>query len=446
MIASRMKRQLSELGIRKAFGASKTSLLLQVFWENLFLTGIGGLFGLLLSYLIVYCGRNWLPDLLSFSVDVMPEGVDSFLTPGMLLNPVVIGITFMVSLVLNVLSALIPALHALKKDIVYSLNEKDKRYEPDDDTPPVVEPACCQWMDSGRTGGCDLFLWGVVDPVYVLLSDKALPDHYDLTDTYLLSIGEYSTNHTKYKPEMASDSLKRIDFMRIVDQVRRYPGVSNVTVSLFNSYPQSGGWNGGQVFNDTILAYSQQMTFLSGTDYFGVFRIHDARTGQIPPVLAEGEQGIYLTPDLAEKLFGEKYPQNKWVHWGDTTRKFPLTAIIDPVQIRSNNQPGPLIFKTTSELKHLPGRVRICFRVRDGLASPVFTETFKREMRPRMQIGNYYLASLTDFRTESKNFEYYMGTTGTIRLQTILALFFCCVSFWGWGVPFGCVAMPAGRK
>lgn len=280
------------------------------------------------------------------------------------------------------------------------------------------------------------FLWGVVDPVYVLLSDKALPDHYDLTDTYLLSIGEYSTNHTKYKPEMASDSLKRIDFMRIVDQVRRYPGVSNVTVSLFNSYPQSGGWNGGQVFNDTILAYSQQMTFLSGTDYFGVFRIHDARTGQIPPVLAEGEQGIYLTPDLAEKLFGEKYPQNKWVHWGDTTRKFPLTAIIDPVQIRSNNQPGPLIFKTTSELKHLPDRVRICFRVRDGLASPVFTETFKREMRPRMQIGNYYLASLTDFRTESKNFEYYMGTTGTIRLQTILALFFLLCVFLGMGGTF----------
>ena len=66
------------------------------------------------------------------------------------------------------------------------------------------------------------------------------------------------------------------------------------------------------------------MTFLSGTDYFGVFRIHDARTGEIPPVLAEGEQGIYLTPDVAEKLFGEKYTQNKWIHWGDSTRKSPL--------------------------------------------------------------------------------------------------------------------------
>ena len=124
MIALRMKRQLSEMGIRKAFGASKASLLMQVFWENLFLTGLGGLLGLLLSYLIVYCGRNWLPDLLSAYSDVIPEGVDSFLTPGMLLNPVVIGITFLVSLILNVLSALIPALHALKKDIVYSLNDK----------------------------------------------------------------------------------------------------------------------------------------------------------------------------------------------------------------------------------------------------------------------------------------------------------------------------------
>ena len=98
------------------------------------------------------------------------------------------------------------------------------------------------------------FLWGVVDPVYVLLSDKALPDNYDLTDTYLLSIGAYSANHTRYNPELDSDSLKQVDFMRIVDQVRRYPGVSDVTVSFFNSYPQSGTWNGGQLFNDTILS------------------------------------------------------------------------------------------------------------------------------------------------------------------------------------------------
>lgn len=123
-----------------------------------------------------------------------------------------------------------------------------------------------------------------------------------------------------------------------------------------------------------------------------------------------------------------------------------MTAVIDPLQIRSISQPGPLVFKATSELIHLPGAARICFRVRDGLASPAFTETFKREMRPRMQIGNYYLVSLTDFKTVSKHFEYYMGTTGTIRLQIILAAFFYSVCSWGWAALFGYVATHGGRK
>lgn len=47
MIASRMKRQLSERGIRKAFGASKASLLMQVFGRICFLRGLGGLIGLI---------------------------------------------------------------------------------------------------------------------------------------------------------------------------------------------------------------------------------------------------------------------------------------------------------------------------------------------------------------------------------------------------------------
>lgn len=124
MISSRMDRRLSELGIRKAFGASKRILLGQVLTENLLLTGLGGIVGLLLSYGMVYFGRNWLPTLFSDFVDVIPENVDTFFTVGMLLNPTVFIITFAICFLLNVLSALIPAMSALKKDIIYSLNDK----------------------------------------------------------------------------------------------------------------------------------------------------------------------------------------------------------------------------------------------------------------------------------------------------------------------------------
>ncbi|WP_455590450.1 ABC transporter permease [Bacteroides sp.] len=124
MISSRMTRQLSELGIRKAFGASKRELIKQIFWENMLLTSLGGVLGLLLSYIIVYLGRNWLPALFDSFPGMVPDGIDTFFTPGMLFNPTVIAVTFVFCLLLNVLSAIFPALYALRKSIVYSINEK----------------------------------------------------------------------------------------------------------------------------------------------------------------------------------------------------------------------------------------------------------------------------------------------------------------------------------
>ena len=47
MMSSRMDERLSELGVRKTYGATNGSLIRQVLWENLLLTCIGGLLGLL---------------------------------------------------------------------------------------------------------------------------------------------------------------------------------------------------------------------------------------------------------------------------------------------------------------------------------------------------------------------------------------------------------------
>lgn len=281
------------------------------------------------------------------------------------------------------------------------------------------------------------FLWSVIDPVYVLMANKVLPSYYDLTDTYLLKLGEYDENHAKYNPELASDSVKRADFMRIVDRVRRYPGVSCLTVSKWNSFPQSGSWNGGSLGRDTMQVHTQFMSFLAGTDYFGVFRIHQAGSEDIPPVLSEGETGLYITPDLAEKLFPGGKAEGKEVYWGDTTRSYRVTSVIDPVRVRTNKQPGSLTYTVEKEpALNFPWGSQICFRVRDGMGTLAFMETMKRELRPQLQVGNYYLLSLTDFSTVSRNYEYMMGVTGKLRLQAILALFFIICTFLGVGGTF----------
>ena len=122
MISSRMDSRISELGIRKAYGADRRSLLAQVLTENLFLTVIGGLLGLLFSYVIVLTASDWILTL--FDKNIYLASADTSLTGEMLLNPIVFGCTFAVCLLLNVVSALVPALWALKHPIVTSLNTK----------------------------------------------------------------------------------------------------------------------------------------------------------------------------------------------------------------------------------------------------------------------------------------------------------------------------------
>ena len=124
MTESRMERRMAEMGVRRAFGAPVGTLMRQVISENFFFTFLGGMAGLLFSYLIVFLGRNWIMQIgLSYGT-VPPEGVNVSLSPSMLLNFPVFGLALGVCLALNLLSSLIPAWRASRKEIVYSLNDK----------------------------------------------------------------------------------------------------------------------------------------------------------------------------------------------------------------------------------------------------------------------------------------------------------------------------------
>ena len=124
MTESRMERRMAEMGVRRAFGAPVGTLMRQVISENFFFTFLGGMAGLLFSYLIVFLGRNWIMQIgLSYGT-VPPEGVNVALSPSMLLNFPVFGLALGVCLALNLLSSLIPAWRASRKEIVYSLNDK----------------------------------------------------------------------------------------------------------------------------------------------------------------------------------------------------------------------------------------------------------------------------------------------------------------------------------
>jgi putative ABC transport system permease protein len=113
-IQSSVQKRRGEIGIRKAFGATRAALVRQIVCENLLVTLIGGLAGLVLSFaLLPACRSCMLYD------DTM------MLTPEMLFKPAVFVAALLFVCLLNLLSAGIPALMISRQNIVTALKAEE---------------------------------------------------------------------------------------------------------------------------------------------------------------------------------------------------------------------------------------------------------------------------------------------------------------------------------
>ncbi len=122
MIASRMDSRMGELGVRKSFGATRGALLSQVLWENLWLTVIGGVVGLALTWLLLSTNMvSTFTAILATANYLNDPSVTIRFTADMLFAPAIFGFTFLFCVMLNILSALIPAYSSLRRPIVTSL-------------------------------------------------------------------------------------------------------------------------------------------------------------------------------------------------------------------------------------------------------------------------------------------------------------------------------------
>lgn len=122
MISSRMTKRMEEMGIRKTFGAPKRTILWQIIHENLLMTLMGGVLGLVLADIILFIGRDTLVSLIV--PQVLDVTANTTFTFSMLMNPFIFLIALFICLCLNLLASLIPAIHSLKRPIVDSLNVK----------------------------------------------------------------------------------------------------------------------------------------------------------------------------------------------------------------------------------------------------------------------------------------------------------------------------------
>ena len=110
LISSQMSRRLSELAVRKAYGASRLTLMSQLLIENLLMAFIGALLGFLLSCLLLWLGKDWMLAG-GYTSGNFEVSIWLFLRPAVFL--MVLG----VCLLFNLLSVFVPAWNATRRPI-----------------------------------------------------------------------------------------------------------------------------------------------------------------------------------------------------------------------------------------------------------------------------------------------------------------------------------------
>ena len=121
IVAGRMERRSAEMAVRKTFGARRLTLLSQVVAENLVLTTIGGIIGLVLSWLAIYGMRR---EILGMFFDNSTLSTAPIVEGEMLFAPTLFVGAFAAILLLNLLAAVVPAWWSLRKPIVEAMMEK----------------------------------------------------------------------------------------------------------------------------------------------------------------------------------------------------------------------------------------------------------------------------------------------------------------------------------
>lgn len=121
MTQSRLRQRVSEIGVRRAFGSTRMEMTGQIIMENLIVTLLAGIVGLIFSILFAYLGNSLL-----FAQDYSSTLNPPEVSASILLHPSTFLYALLFCFVLNLLSSGFPAWKASRTSIVNALGGRTR--------------------------------------------------------------------------------------------------------------------------------------------------------------------------------------------------------------------------------------------------------------------------------------------------------------------------------
>ena len=393
IISTEMEDREAEVGIRKAFGAPSWKLLYRLINENLLLSFMGGVLGILVSYLLIYIGYHWFLNFLGIHSSYIDGSEYSWLKIGMLIDYSVLFIALISCFLMNLLSSFIPQYFSTKKNIINLLNRNH----------------IARGGKSKKRKSIWIFLelvtvfviaWMVIDPLYVLNYQKSIQDGFEYNDLYEISISSESYKSPKYKKETQEEITRNSNI--IVNIVKEHPFVENVEIESLRAFINTDGIRRRQSVccnlgdSSTINVRPIHMSPTKNN-----LLLHGIKISENFDDANSSQNAMLISKSVAEKFFGKNGRVAKTMVYGGW--EYPVVGVIDDMKAMEYTQPMPTIITPLRAVRRAPSNelhLDLLVKSKLGISEAKFLQTLEADLKDKVTIGSRYFEKIEPYHLQ----------------------------------------------
>lgn len=280
-----------------------------------------------------------------------------------------------------------------------------------------------------------VFLWFIVDYIYVIANIYTTPTGYNIEHTYQVNLDQLLPGSNDYiSPEKKKTTLGE-DLLTVVNRIRNFPGIEAVCLSQ-HGIPYSGGNAYNNFVLDTVDVNMQKR--LVTPDFFRVFRITTPE-GKVDPLVTalKNENSCVVSTEAEERYLKSGRPLIGATLNGADSSKVKLYGICSSIRYSEFSRKKANIFIKVSDAEiakdntpNLIAGVEISFRVSPE-ADHDFVSHFKKDMAKQLKIDNLFLLDVKPMSDVRNTFFLATGDFNELNTRLIVAGFLLLNIFLG---------------
>lgn len=279
-----------------------------------------------------------------------------------------------------------------------------------------------------------VFLWYIVDNVYVTINNYSKPLGFDTNHTYIMHLGYLNENSPRYVKDISTE--EGVDnILTTLERIKQNPMIEAASISQ-NSSPHIGSNSSMTIFRDTLQSNNTLLRRVT-PDFFKVFK-YESINGSSDELVQALERGEYvISSETTQNLFKEnESPIGKQLSFSneEDTDKFTVGAVSKTVRYDNfSNWNDYVAHSMSNSLLAIYANdwvvyLEYCVRVKPE-ENYDFINRFRKDMTQQLQVGNFYLKDIKYIPDNKK--AYQKDDVNDLKMKMYIVLFLLVNIFLG---------------